>query len=52
VIPRHVIGKFSIRLVPNQMPDEIEKCVSWIIKFIFAVIFHVALKFQFKYSKP
>lgn len=27
VIPRKVIGKFSIRIVPNQEPDEIEKCV-------------------------
>ncbi|KAJ8298594.1 hypothetical protein KUTeg_022654 [Tegillarca granosa] len=28
VIPRKVIGKFSIRLVPNQTPDEIEKHVK------------------------
>ena len=27
VIPRKVIGKFSIRLVPNQEPDVIEKQV-------------------------
>lgn len=27
VIPRKVIGKFSIRLVPNQEPDTIEKLV-------------------------
>lgn len=27
VIPRKVIGKFSIRLVPNQQPDKIEKQV-------------------------
>lgn len=27
VIPRKVIGKFSIRLVPNQRPDRIEKIV-------------------------
>jgi len=27
VIPRHVIGKFSIRLVPNQDPDKIDKLV-------------------------
>lgn len=27
VIPRKVIGKFSIRLVPNQTPDEIERLV-------------------------
>jgi len=28
VIPRKVIGKFSIRIVPNQEPDQIEKYVS------------------------
>jgi nonspecific dipeptidase len=27
VIPRKVIGKFSIRIVPNQTPDEIGKLV-------------------------
>lgn len=27
VIPRRVVGKFSIRLVPNQHPDEISKLV-------------------------
>lgn len=27
VIPRKVIGKFSIRIVPNQHPDEIERYV-------------------------
>jgi len=27
VIPRKVIGKFSIRIVPNQEPDKIEKLV-------------------------
>lgn len=27
VIPRKVIGKFSIRIVPNQEPDQIEKYV-------------------------
>ncbi|XP_060068837.1 cytosolic non-specific dipeptidase-like [Ylistrum balloti] len=27
VIPRKVIGKFSLRLVPNQTPDEIERLV-------------------------
>lgn len=27
VIPKKVIGKFSIRLVPNQEPEKIEKCV-------------------------
>jgi len=28
VIPRKVIGKFSIRLVPDMHPDEVEKCVK------------------------
>lgn len=28
VIPRKVIGKFSVRLVPDQHPDEIEKLVK------------------------
>jgi nonspecific dipeptidase len=28
VIPRKVIGKFSIRLVPDQTPDAIEKMVQ------------------------
>lgn len=28
VIPRKVIGKFSIRLVPNQEPPEIERLVK------------------------
>jgi len=28
VIPRKVIGKFSIRLVPDQEPDKIEACVK------------------------
>ena len=27
VIPRKVIGKFSIRIVPNQEPEEIERLV-------------------------
>lgn len=27
VIPGKVIGKFSIRLVPNQEPEEVEKLV-------------------------
>merc|ERR1719490_677224 len=27
VIPRKVIGKFSIRIVPNQTPEFVEKCV-------------------------
>jgi len=28
VIPRNVVGKFSIRIVPNQTPDEVEKVVT------------------------
>ncbi|CAG7833368.1 unnamed protein product [Allacma fusca] len=32
VIPRKVIGKFSIRLVPNQTPDQVEKVVQAYIK--------------------
>ncbi|VDI68686.1 cytosolic nonspecific dipeptidase [Mytilus galloprovincialis] len=28
VIPRKVIGKFSIRLVPDQLPEEVEKKVK------------------------
>merc|ERR1711953_1342794 len=28
VIPRQVIGKFSLRLVPSQLPDQIEKNVT------------------------
>lgn len=31
VIPRKVIGKFSIRLVPNQDPDKIDEMV---VKFL------------------
>merc|ERR1719374_499154 len=27
VIPRKVIGKFSVRIVPNQTPEIVEKCV-------------------------
>lgn len=27
VIPRKVIGKFSIRIVPDMQPDEVEKLV-------------------------
>ena len=27
VIPRRVIGKFSIRIVPDQTPEEVTKCV-------------------------
>ena len=27
VIPREVIGKFSLRIVPSQTPDQIETCV-------------------------
>uniref|UniRef100_H2ZQD7 Peptidase M20 dimerisation domain-containing protein n=1 Tax=Ciona savignyi TaxID=51511 RepID=H2ZQD7_CIOSA len=36
VIPRKVIGKFSIRLVPNQHPDEIEKHVKAHCEKVFA----------------
>ncbi|KAL5291197.1 CNDP2 family protein [Megaselia abdita] len=32
VIPRKVIGKFSLRIVPNQTPDEIEKIVCEYVK--------------------
>jgi len=32
VIPRKVIGKFSIRLVPNQTPDSVEKVVINYVK--------------------
>lgn len=28
VIPRKVIGKFSIRLVPDMQPEEVEKLVK------------------------
>ena len=28
VIPRCVTGKFSIRIVPNQTPEEVEKVVT------------------------
>merc|ERR1719184_322089 len=28
VIPRKVIGKFSIRIVPHQTPDEVEQIVK------------------------
>lgn len=27
VIPKKVIGKFSVRIVPNQTPEKVEKCV-------------------------
>lgn len=36
VIPRKVIGKFSIRLVPNQTPDQIEKSVRTYLEERFA----------------
>ncbi|XP_002730975.2 cytosolic non-specific dipeptidase-like, partial [Saccoglossus kowalevskii] len=36
VIPRKVIGKFSIRLVPDQKPDEIEKHVTEYLKKVHA----------------
>lgn len=32
VIPRKVIGKFSIRLVPNQTPEAIESAVISYLK--------------------
>lgn len=32
VIPKKVVGKFSIRIVPNQQPDQIEKYVVEYIK--------------------
>lgn len=32
VIPRKVIGKFSIRIVPNQIPDTIEQLVRKYVK--------------------
>ncbi|KAK3103881.1 hypothetical protein FSP39_022629, partial [Pinctada imbricata] len=35
VIPRKVNGKFSIRLVPDQTPDHIEKCVNEHINKVF-----------------
>lgn len=35
VIPRKVIGKFSIRIVPNQKPEIIEKCVVEYLDKIF-----------------
>lgn len=36
VIPRKVIGKFSIRIVPNQTPEKIEKLVVDHINSLFA----------------
>lgn len=36
VIPRKVIGKFSIRIVPDQQPEQIEKYVCDYIKAKFA----------------
>ncbi|GLH14508.1 hypothetical protein R5R35_006558 [Gryllus longicercus] len=32
VIPRKVIGKFSVRIVPNQTPEGVEKCVVEYVK--------------------
>lgn len=32
VIPAKVIGKFSIRIVPNQTPEQVEKCVKQYIE--------------------
>lgn len=36
VIPRKVIGKFSIRIVPNQTPEKVEKLVVDHINSLFA----------------
>lgn len=36
VIPRKVIGKFSIRIVPNQEPEKIEKLVVDYLNQVFA----------------
>lgn len=36
VIPRKVVGKFSIRIVPNQTPERIEKLVVDYINAVFA----------------
>ncbi|XP_077968652.1 cytosolic non-specific dipeptidase-like [Styela clava] len=36
VIPRKVIGKFSIRLVPDQLPEQIEKDVKAHVNKVFA----------------
>lgn len=27
IIPRHVLGKFSVRIVPNMTPEKVESCV-------------------------
>lgn len=35
VIPRKVIGKFSIRLVPDMQPDEVEKLVTAHVEKVF-----------------
>lgn len=35
VIPRKVIGKFSIRLVPDMHPDEVEKQVTTYVEKLF-----------------
>jgi len=35
VIPRKVIGKFSIRLVPDMQPDEVERCVREHVQKVF-----------------
>ena len=32
VIPRKVIGKFSIRIVPNQIPETVDKLVRKYVK--------------------
>lgn len=36
VIPRKVIGKFSLRIVPNQTPEQIERDVIAHVKKVFA----------------
>ena len=36
VIPRKVIGKFSIRVVPDQSPEEMERLVSEHLDRVFA----------------
>lgn len=33
VIPRKVIGKFSIRLVPHMTPDDVKKQVGYFLNF-------------------
>lgn len=40
VIPAKVIGKFSIRIVPNQEPEEVEKLVFDYINKKVLIIYH------------